>query len=392
MGLGGVSTYLAHLANGLAERHRVILFDQYPYVSDYKAVSFLSTKVVRESVLNRPWCDRINWAVAGALSKSGISVHHWENSRKRYFLKVLRKYHVDVITSFDKYSDKLVLEAVGGSIPLVLSLHGSYDISEYAKLTDEEIKLYEPLFRQVKAVVYKSACNIRVLDHYQDLHNILTVKRIFHGFTAVPPKGDPAAYRKQLGIPQDAFVFVMVARGVPEKGWKEAMDAFLSAAATSGLNTHFVAIGGSEHLNELKQAYAGEDRIHFTGFVEHPLEWINACDAGVLPTYARTENFTFSVVEYLFCGKPAIASDHGEISTTLDAGEGKAGILVPNKDGKPDVAGFTAAMMAYLTDPVLYRQHRSLTGKAFGKFDSKRAVEAYEAVFRMVTAGGKAGD
>ncbi len=387
MGLGGVSTYLAHLANGLARRHRVILFDHYPYVSDYKAVSFLSTAVIRESVLNRPWCDRINWAVSGALSKSGICNHYWEHSRRRYFLKVLQRYQVDVITSFDKYSDKLVVEAVGGSIPLVLSLHGSYDISEYAKPTEEEIKTCEPLFRQVKAIVYKAPCNIRILDQYKDLHNILTVKRIFHGFTAKPPVGDPAAYRKMLGIPEDAFVFVMVARGVPEKGWKEAMEAFLGAAPETGRDTRFVAIGSSPHLNELQQLFAGEKRIHFTGFVDNPLEWINACDAGVLPTYARTENFTFSVVEYLFCGKPAIVSDHGELSTTLDAGGETAGILVPNIGGKPDIPGIRSAMLSYLTNPALYHYHRSLAAVACSKFDSNSAVEAYEAVFQTVCKG-----
>lgn len=394
LGLGGVTTYVAHLAEGLSKNHRVVIFDHYPYASDYNSIAFLPAQVKIESVLSHPLRDKLHWKISGLLKKLGLADNYWDSTRKRYFKRVLGIYDIHLITSFDKYSDKLVVDAVGNKVPLVLSLHGSYDISEFYTISKEEIKLFEPVFRTARAIVYKTDNNIRILKEYERLDNLRVIKKIYHGFSGLPPQHSPASMRKRLKIKKDAFIFGMIARGVPEKGWREAILAFLQVRNETDKEIHFVAIGGGEYLDELKVEFATGQNVHFTGVVysghrvntDEPssTDWINMLDVGVLPTYTPTENYSFSVVEYMFCGKPTIASNHGEIAVTLDAGGEKAGLLVSNVNGRPDIEGIKEAMKLYIYNKVIYDRHKKLTTKAVKKFSSEKAIAEYEEVFNRV--------
>ena len=384
LGLGGVTTYVLHLAAGLSKRHKVIVYDHNPYYYDAAFCKWLPKEVVIEQVGIHDLRDRIIWKLNALILKTGSGFKLWEYLKNRHFRKVTQKYSIQVITSFDKFSDKIVAEQIGQKIPLVISMHGSYDISSFYRFPEKEIGTYESVFRTAKAIIYKADCNIRILDHYNNLDNITCVKKVLHGFVFENPTADPILLRAKLGIGPESFVFGMIGRGVPEKGWKEALAAFDQLCRITERDIHFVAIGKSEYLESLKHDFASNQRIHFTGFVENSLDWINTINVGVLPTYAQTENFTFSVVEYMFCGKPAVTTDHGEISTTVDANGEKAAILTPLKDGKPDVEKLVLAMKTYLDDKTLYDQHATLALKAFEKFDSDFACSEYERVFNTL--------
>ncbi len=384
MGLGGVSTYVAHLANGLSANHRVVLFDHYPYYSDYQAVSFLYDKVILENMSRNPLKDKLLWKGSAFLKRVHGHPGFWESRKNRYLLKVLKRNKIDVIISFDKFSDLSVVNVVEDQYPVILSVHGSYDISEYTRPSPEEIIKYEKVFRTVKGIVYKADCNIKILDEYADTSQIRVVKRIFHGFTSAGPTADSLVIRSRLGISRESFVFGMIGRGVPEKGWKEALDAFIKARSHYEGLSDFVVLGESEYLLALREEYSRESSIHFTGFVQNNIDWIQMLDVGVMPSYAPTENFTFSVVEYLFCGKPAIATEHGEIPTAMDDHGEKAGILVPLLQKRPDVEALSQAMLSYLRDRNLYREHVARTSGAFSKFNSEKAVHDYEEVINKV--------
>ncbi|MCX6272518.1 MAG: glycosyltransferase family 4 protein [Bacteroidetes bacterium] len=384
MGLGGVTTYVMHLAAGLSQRHRVVIYDHNPYFFDEAFCKWLPEEVVIEKIRPDTPKDKLVWKANALLKKMGFSFSLWERLKNRHFLKVLKKYDIQLVTSFDKFSDKIVVGQVKDKLPVVLSLHGSYDISEFFNVTEEEIREYEKVFRTVKGIVYKADCNIRILDKYPGLTNIRVVQRIFHGFVYNQVSRDPVLLRNSLGISSDAFVFGMIGRGVREKGWEEALEAFMLLRQTTKRDIHFVVLGASTYLSELQKKYDSVENIHFTGFVENNIEWVNIFDVGMLPSFAMTENFTFSVVEYLFCGKPSIVTDHGEIALTIDYLGEKAGILTVLENGRPVIGQLHKAMTTYLDDKELYLKHRELALKAFGKFDSQRAVNEYEKVFEKV--------
>jgi glycosyltransferase involved in cell wall biosynthesis len=385
MGLGGVTTYMAHLAKGLAKKHNVVIFDHYPYSSDYQSVHWVLDSVKIESVQNCRIIDYLVWKWNSLFKIFHSSKNYWIVWRNIYLKHIVKKHKIDVIISFDKFSDNIIVDVIGKKIPLILSIHGSYDISEFYAIPQNEIVRYEKVFRTASAIVYKSDCNIEILNQYRNLTNLQVVKKILHGFDANQPLIDRLNIRKLASIPENALVIGMIARGVPEKGWKEAIGAFEKLQKEYPL-IHFLAIGKSEYLDTLKSDYKKNLSIHFVGFVANNIDWINSIDIGVLPTYAQTENFTFSVVEYLFCGKPSVVSDHGEISTTLDAGNGeKAGILVPLQNGRPDLDGIYSALKRYILDDELYLYHKSLTSKALNKFSRTQAIADYEEILFRVS-------
>jgi glycosyltransferase involved in cell wall biosynthesis len=385
LGLGGVTTYVLHLAAGLSKRHRVIIYDHNPNYFDATFCSWLPENVLIERVKINTFRDKIIWKINALILKLGFKFGLWEYLKNRHFKNAINKHQIQVITSFDRFSDKIVVEQIKDKIPIVLSMHGSYDISAFCKFPEDEVSDYEKVFRTVKAIIYKADCNIKILEKYANLDNIKHIQKVLHGFVFEKPAKDPLLLRTQLKISKDAFVYGMIGRGVPEKGWNEALIAFDTLCGLTTKDIHFIAIGKSEYLQSLQKTFGKNPRIHFPGYVENSLEWIDVLDVGVLPSYAPTENFTFSVVEYMFCGKPAVTTNHGEISTTIDVGGEKAGILTSLKDGRPDIEQIIQAMRSYLEDPFLYERHKLLTNKAFRKFDSALACMEYEKIFYSVT-------
>ena len=120
------------------------------------------------------------------------------------------------------------------------------------------------------------------------------------------------------------------------------------------------------------------------GFSPDPVEWIDRFDVGLLPTEFPHESLPTVVMEYLFCGKPVIATDVGEVATMVAAPSGElAGTLV-----NPDEATLTdqlaAAMQAYLDDPALRRRHAALAPAAFAKFDMGKCAAAYARLYAEV--------
>lgn len=380
LGLGGVSTYVGHLANSLSVNNDIFIFDHYPYSSDYNALFFLDKRVKIFSVNKIKIIDRLIWKIEGLLKilhiEMGVWVL-WRNFLLKYYIKLK---NIDIIISFDKFSDLIITRQFFSKVPIVLSLHGSYDISPFYSVSENDIPLFKSIFQRCDAVVYKSACNIEILNKFSNLQNIRIIKRIFHGFTSPLPTIKREVLLKQLGISGDSFVFGMIARGVKEKGWAEALQAF-NLINSLERDIHFIVIGSSTYLEMLKEEYAGFKNIHFIGFVENSINWINLFNVGVLPTYAETENFTFSVVEYLFCGKPSIVTNHGELATTLDAGDNrKAGILLDLVNGRPNVSNLADAMLKYYNDRNFFKEHQELTKLAYQKFNSIESSKAYQEI------------
>lgn len=395
LGLGGVTSYVVHLATGLSQKNKVIIFDQYPYASDYESVSGLPREILIESVWKNKLKDLVNWKINALLCRFQFNTHYWESTRSRYLKKIIQKHDIDIIVSFDKFSDKIIAHTIGDSIPLVISMHGSYDLTDALLADQNQMKEMENVLQKARAIIYKSDKNIQILKKGIVLDNIQIIKKILHGYHPDKPAFSRSKMRRKLKIKPDAFVFGMIARPIAEKGWREAIAAFLQVRDEIQRDLHFVAIGGGDYLDELKKEFSSTDCIHFTGVVfpqntlktEEPcvMDWLNILDVGLLPTYFPTENYSYSVIEYLHCKIPTIASDHGEISVTLDAGGGtRAGILVTHINGRPDIAGFREAMKLYLLNPVIYDMHRKLTPKALKKFDPEKAVREYEKVFEQV--------
>lgn len=132
--------------------------------------------------------------------------------------------------------------------------------------------------------------------------------------------------RKDINIPEDAFVVGMVGRITLQK----APDVFIKAANLVKQripNAYFIMVGNGEMESEiLKYAKSNglEDSIHITGWVEEPLNYVELFDVACL--LSRWEGFGLAIPEYMMCKKPTVACNVDAIPNLIC--DKKNGLLV----------------------------------------------------------------
>ncbi len=173
-----------------------------------------------------------------------------------------------------------------------------------------------------------------------------------------------------LGIPDDAFVFGIVATLRSWKGHQVLLDAF----ATLPGNFHLVIAGDGPQRPFLERQMTGKN-IHFLGQREDVPEVMAALDCFVLPSYAN-EGVPQAIMQAMAAGLPVISTRIGAIDEAVVDGE--TGLLVAPKD----VPALAAAMRELAASP----GKRSSFGKAGrkiaeAKFSVEKMLDAMEQVF-----------
>lgn len=135
-----------------------------------------------------------------------------------------------------------------------------------------------------------------------------------------------ALCRKQLGIPENAFVIGMVGRLSEQK----APDIFVKAAEqikNKIENTYFLMVGNGEleqEIRHLADESGLENCLKITGWVDNPMEYIELFDVACL--LSRWEGFGLVLPEYMLARKPIIATNVDAIPNIIRNEEN--GILV----------------------------------------------------------------
>ena len=262
---------------------------------------------------------------------------------------------------------------------IVSTLHGDYMLYEASRPGTETSRISR--WRAKLADVLES------VDHWVTIspaqhHQFVETFRVDPAILADIPNG----YAPSNAIPPPAqrhgaaTRFVMVARGMREKGWGFLVAAFARLEGDVSLTL----IGEGAYLDELKRQ-SRVTNIHFTGAHPNPVELIGQSDSFIHPSIYAAESMPTVIVEALFAGLPVIATDIGSVATMIAAPSGElAGqLLVPNEATLVD--DLTAAMQAYVDDPALRARHAALAPAAFAKFDMGRCAAAYASLYAEVT-------
>lgn len=117
---------------------------------------------------------------------------------------------------------------------------------------------------------------------------------------------DRATKRKELGIPEDAFVFVSVGELNENKNHRTVIRAF---AKTDMANSYYLICGEGELKQEhlkLTEELGVSDRVRFLGFRTDVSEILRSCDCFVFPSFR--EGLSVSLMEAMAAGLPCIAS------------------------------------------------------------------------------------
>lgn len=142
--------------------------------------------------------------------------------------------------------------------------------------------------------------------------------------------------RKELGIPQDAFLITNAAEFTPNKNQKTVIEAI---EQLHNPNIYFVMCGIGEKKAELEQyvkEHGLEEHIRFVGFRNDLHEILQTSDCFVLSSFR--EGLSVALMEAMAEGLPVVCSRiRGNVDLIKD---GKGGILVSPGNKKDYEAAF----------------------------------------------------
>lgn len=186
--------------------------------------------------------------------------------------------------------------------------------------------------------------------------------------------------RKDLNIPEDAFVVGMVGRISPQK----APDIFIKMAKhvkDKVSNAHFIIVGNGDQEAEIEK-YAKDndflDSLHITGWVDNPMSYVELFDVACL--LSRWEGFGLVLPEYMMARKPIVASRVDAIPNIICDGEN--GLLVEMDDV---VGASTAVLKLYLNNNLKSKLIDEGLKTVYKKFDVQRMTRETEKLFEEVT-------
>lgn len=132
---------------------------------------------------------------------------------------------------------------------------------------------------------------------------------IYNGVDLEEIKNTVPKTRKELHIPEDAFVVGMVGRLSKQK----APDVFVKAASLIKKkipNAYFLMVGDGElrdQVEEMIHNFDMDSSFLITGWVDKPTAYMKILNVGCL--LSRWEGFGLVLPEYMACGLPIIATN-----------------------------------------------------------------------------------
>ena len=187
-------------------------------------------------------------------------------------------------------------------------------------------------------------------------------------------RADALRIRRELGIPDDAFVAGFVGRLVADKGVDDMLEALKRVP-----NAWFLVVGGNiadDHLPE-QTADRLRKRAHVVqvGRVAEPAPYYAAMDLLLFASYR--EGLPNVPLEAAACELPVVGY---RVTGVVDAVEdGVTGMLVPQKD----TGALGAAISRYVGHPTLRATHGSAgRSRVLEQFTQLATWKAWEALYR----------
>ncbi len=375
---GGAEVFLIRLAQALRPHCDVTLYLPYHCSSAAALGQALEGLDVCSIPFPSAWFHRAFYKLSLVLARwlGGWSLENWLHTRVLRALQQRQAF--DLVSTHCRAATLMACRAFPQAPPrLVETDHGDYEL---LLCQDPQLTQHAALASRLDGLVYLSEFNRALLDRlpWQRPPQMRCI-----------PNGLPQEAITPTRPPRDhhAFVFGMVARGTPEKGWTEALAAFHLVRARITQPVKLLFVGSGPCLDELQAALPAEERagVEFAGFQAHPADWIQEFDIGLLPS--QRESLPNALVECMAQGKPVIATDVGAIRSMIETPQGSAGMLVPlTHQGRADVASLAEAMEQLATNPRLRNERAQCAQLAAEKFRIEPCVAAYEQFFTELAA------
>lgn len=290
--------------------------------------------------------------------------------------KIILQMGIDVIHTHQATVDCMVARWIGYNAlkcRQYVTLHGMYESLDL-KYVHKIIEVLDSSCAHYIYIADKNLTPFRQLGYYLE-------ERFTKMPNGLPTNTAHEISRKSLQIEEDAFVFCLASRGIPEKGWREAIEAVTKAREKTGKKIELLLVGGGKEKKRLEKK--APSYIHFTGVRDNVRDYYKTADAGILPTRFRGESYPLVVIECLQCQKPIIATDIAEVRHQLQDEDGNlAGELLTLHDWKLDVDEIADKICHFVEDKEYYRLLQQRCQSAAKKFDIAEIVRQYLNIYK----------
>lgn len=188
--------------------------------------------------------------------------------------------------------------------------------------------------------------------------------------------------RKDLNIPEDAFVVGMIGRISEQK----APDTFIKAAKyilKNIPNAYFIIVGDGEQRQDIEK-YAKDNNINLfiSGWTDNPYSYLKIFDIAML--LSRWEGFGLAIVEYMAAKKNFVATKIDAIPTIVR--DGIDGILV-DIDSPKQAAD--AIISLYKNKELAEKMKTEAWKYAHLRYNIKRVAQQHINVFNKIIQNSK---
>ena len=371
---GGAEMFAIRLANDIALNCNVCFVELYPYKSiSKKQISLIDSSRVHLFQIGK---NNFGDFLHKKRKNSSNSLFHFlrilHDKITTFQVKfILRKYKINVVNSHSWDTD-LYFAKLKDSFDynFVSTFHGHYEFLKNKR--DDFEKNTTFILSKVNNVIYTSSKHKETLDNY--ICPQLVKHKIFYGISLTIASA-PTLYKKD-----EVLKIILVARGIIEKGWEQAILAVLALSELYPAKIELDLVGEGPHLDYLKNTYK-HNNIRFCGYIEDVKNVICTSHIGILPTYYSAESLPNSVIEYLVCGKPVISTKVGAIEEMMNVNGMSAGKCLDIDNGIPDVDDLKLAIEDYLINPDQVEKNSNLALEAAKKFTMEACVFNYLKVF-----------
>jgi len=289
----------------------------------------------------------------------------WEN-----FYSIMEEYGIDCVHSHHASVDFAAAVNLPSHIAHIVTTHGMYETIPENYLVSN----LKTLIDSVNIWLYIADKNLDVIKKYVPVRN-----NFLKTFNAViPPESVRSRddVRKELGINSDDFMISVVSRGIPEKGWQEALDAVKKVRMETKRNVRLVFVGNGPEYERMKNISC--DFADFVGFSSDIYSYFSAADLALLPSRFKGESFPLVVLEAFAVGTPVIATDIGEFRNMLTTPDGLAGEIIPIHDWQLDIDELKDAILRFINDEAFYQQRKVCVQMAKEYFSINNFVSEHE--------------
>lgn len=186
--------------------------------------------------------------------------------------------------------------------------------------------------------------------------------------------------RRQLGIPEDAFVIGTIGRFSPEKNYKMLIRCFAQLRAMYQ-DVWLIMVGDGACRGDIEsemKVLGVSDYCVLPGIQSNVLPWLHAMDVFCLTSL--TEGSSIALLEASSCGLPVVVTNTGGnaeiVKHTL------SGFVVPVDDEK----AYTDSLKFLFENSIMREQMSNESAKFVRQFyTSEQMAEAYDKLYKDVT-------